>query len=46
MLPFKFNIKTSFIFQVGRKGKKQNINLGGGCFYQGTVMHEFVHALG
>jgi len=31
---------------VGRVGGKQYLSLGNGCVYVGTVMHEFMHALG
>nr|XP_042904995.1 astacin-like metalloprotease toxin 4 [Parasteatoda tepidariorum] len=32
--------------QVGRIGGKQQINLGGRCWFLGTVIHELGHALG
>jgi choriolysin H len=32
---------------LGRTGGKQQLSLSrGGCVYKGTVMHEFIHALG
>lgn len=31
---------------IGRQGGKQRISIGEGCEYQGTVMHEMMHALG
>jgi len=31
---------------VGRTGSRQDINLGSGCWYHGTVVHEIGHALG
>lgn len=37
--------------EVGRQGGKQELNLeryepGNGCFRHGTIVHEFIHALG
>ena len=31
---------------VGRTGRKQTVSLDNGCVYTGTVVHEFMHALG
>ncbi|XP_064485286.1 astacin-like metalloprotease toxin 4 [Ornithodoros turicata] len=31
---------------VGRVGGRQNVSLGEGCLYHGTVLHEMGHALG
>lgn len=31
---------------VGRTGRQQSINLAGGCWYHGIVVHEIGHALG
>jgi len=32
--------------QVGRRGGRQEISLGNGCWYSHTVSHEIMHALG
>lgn len=31
---------------VGRKGGKQDIGVGNGCEYAGTIIHEIGHAVG
>ena len=31
---------------VGRTGSRQQVSLGNGCVYSGTVIHEFMHAVG
>ncbi|XP_066916180.1 uncharacterized protein [Clytia hemisphaerica] len=31
---------------IGRTGGKQDLSIGGGCGYKGTVLHEIMHALG
>lgn len=31
---------------VGRIGGKQDISIGSGCGFKGTVIHEILHALG
>jgi hypothetical protein len=32
--------------QLGRIGGRQDLNLGPGCFEEGTVIHELLHAMG
>ena len=31
---------------VGRIQGKQQLSLGNGCVYTGTIIHEFLHAIG
>ena len=31
---------------IGKQGGKQQISIGNGCGYIGTVIHEMMHALG
>ena len=31
---------------VGRIRGKQRLSLGNGCVYTGTIIHEFLHAIG
>ena len=46
----KFHASKYFLSRcfstIGRLGGKQDLSIGGGCAYKGTVLHEVMHALG
>ena len=42
----KFSNFNSCWSMVGRTGGKQGMSLGKGCVYTGTIIHEFLHAIG
>lgn len=41
---FSFNFRC--FSSVGRTGAKQQLSLARGCMRSGTIIHEFLHALG
>ncbi|ODM98970.1 Zinc metalloproteinase nas-6 [Orchesella cincta] len=40
------NLNQGCFSYVGRSGRSQQLNLGPGCMYKTTIIHELVHAVG